>query len=147
MNIRDAFYQSVHSAPGGVEPLAVRMGMSAAILRNKANVNSVTNKPMLEDADKVMALTGDYSVLHALALNHGHVCFKMGEHSTASDMAVLELVTQVWTTQGAVGAEVNKALADGRVDHNEVAQIRVAVYRAQKALMEVVARLEGMAEV
>lgn len=146
MNVQDAFYQTVHSAEGGVEALAVRMGMSAAILRNKANVHSVTNKPMLDDADRAMGFTGNHAVLHALAQNHGYVCFKVGDDASASDMAVLELVTQVWTTNGEVGAEVNKSLADGRVDAGEVARVRAAVYRAQKALLEVVARLDGMAQ-
>jgi hypothetical protein len=71
MNHLDAFHQTVHSAPGGCESLAPRMGMSAPILRNKANPNCITNKPTLDEADRLMALTGDYSVLHALAQNHG----------------------------------------------------------------------------
>lgn len=146
MNARDAFHLTVHEAPGGCEALAVRMGMSAAVLRNKANVNSVTNKPMLDDVDRAMGITGDHRVLHALAQNHGYVCFRMGDEATASDMAVLELVTQVWTTNGEVGAEVNRTLADGRVDRHEVERVRAAVYRAQQALLEVVARLDGMAQ-
>lgn len=146
MNVQDAFYQTVHGAVGGIEALAVRLGMSAAILRNKANVHSSTNKPMLDDADRAMGITGDHRILHALAQNHGYVCFKMGDDINASDMAVLELVTQVWTTNGEVGAEVNRTLADGRVDRGEVERVRAAVYRAQKALLEVVSRLDGMAE-
>jgi hypothetical protein len=146
MNPRDAFHATVHDCPGGCEALAVRLGMSAAILRNKANVRHETNKPMLDDVDRVMAITGDHRVLHALAQNHGYVCVKMGEHTDASDVAVLELVTQVWTTNGEVGAEVNRTLADGKVDAAEVKRVRAAVYRAQRALEEVVARLDGMAE-
>lgn len=146
MNVHDAFYQTVHGAPGGCEALAIRLGMSAAVLRNKANVHSATNKPMLDDVDRAMGITGDHRVLHALAQNHGYVCFRMGEEATASDMAVLELVTQVWTTNGEVGSEVNRTLADGRVDRAEVERVRAAVYRAQQALLEVVARLDGMSE-
>jgi hypothetical protein len=146
MNVLDAFHQTVHGAPGGCETVAPRLGMSAAILRNKANPNSATNKPMLDDADRLMGITGDHRILHALAQNHGYVCFRMGEDATASDMAVLELVTQVWTTNGEVGAEVNRTLADGRVDRAEVERVRTAVYRAQQALLEVVARLDGMSE-
>jgi hypothetical protein len=146
MNISDAFYQTVHSAPGGCEALAVRLGMSSAILRNKANVNSVTNKPMLDDADRIMGITGDHRILHALALNHGYVCVEVQPSTTASDMAVLEMITQVWSANGDVGAEVNRALADGRVDPREIALIREAVYRAERALQEMLARLTGMAQ-
>ena len=146
MNISDAFYQTVHGAPGGCEALAVRLGMSSAILRNKANVNSVTNKPMLDDADRIMGITGDHRILHALAMNHGYVCVEVQASATASDMAVLEMITQVWSANGDVGAEVNRALADGRVEPHEIALIRAAVYRTQRALEEMLARLAGMAE-
>lgn len=146
MNAHDAFHATVHETPGGCEALAVRLGMSSAILRNKANVNHAHNKPMLDDVDRVMGITGDHRVLHALAQNHGYVCVKMGENTDASDVAVLELVTQVWTTNGEVGAEVNRTLADGKVDAAEVVRVRAAVYRAQRALEEIVARLDGMAE-
>jgi hypothetical protein len=37
-------------------------------------------------------------------------------------------------------------LADGRVEKWEVEKIRAAVYRAQRALLETVERLNGMAE-
>jgi hypothetical protein len=146
MNLLDAFYQTVHGAAGGCEALAVRLGMSAAVLRNKANPNSPHNKPLLEDGDRVMGITGDHRILHALAQNHGYVCVKVEDESTASDLAVLELVTKVWTTNGEVGAELNQALADGKITRHELERIRSAVKRAERALEEVVARLEGMAE-
>lgn len=146
MNVLDAFYQTVHGAPGGCEALAPRMGMSPAILRNKANVNSVTNKPTLEDVDRVMGLTGDLSVLHALAANHSHVCVRVSAEAAASDLAVLELVTLVWTSNGCVGAEVNRTLADGRVDRDEIERVRSAIYRTNQAMQQLAARLEEMAE-
>jgi hypothetical protein len=145
MNVLDAFHQTVHAAPGGCEALAVRLGMSAAVLRNKANPNSVTNKPMLDDADRVMGLTRDYSVLHALAENHGFVCVAI-EKAGASDTAVLELVTKVWSTNGDVGTEIMKALEDGRITKAELARIHDAIKRTEAALEGVFARLAGMAE-
>lgn len=146
MSPQDAFHQTIHGAPGGCEALAVRLNMSAAVLRNKANPTCVGNKVTLEDADRVMGLTGDHGVLHALAKGHGFVCVKVEDSATASDMAVLELVTQVWSTNGEVGAEVNRTLADGIVEAHEVERVRAAVYRTQRALLEVVARLDGMTE-
>lgn len=146
MSPQDAFYQMVHSAPGGCEALAVRMGMSPAVLRNKANPNTPFNKPTLDDVDRGIGITGDLQVLHALAANHKCVVIQVGDDVSASDMAVLEMVTTVWTTNGEVGAEVNKALADGRITQQEVELVRDAVKRAERALESVVARLAGMAE-
>lgn len=146
MSPQDAFHQTIHGVPGGCEALAVRLNMSAAVLRNKANPTCAGNKVTLEDADRVMGLTGDHGVLHALAKSHGFVCVKVEDTATASDMAVLELVTQVWSTNGEVGAEINRTLADGIVEAHEVERVRAAVYRTQRALLEVVARLDGMTE-
>jgi hypothetical protein len=146
MNPYDAFQKTVFDAPGGVESLAPRMGISAGILRNKANVNIKANVASGHDWDMAMALTGDYQVLHALAANHGHICFKFDHAAPASDMAVLELISKIWMTNGEVGAAVNETLADGRVEKHEVAHVRQAVYRTTSALMEMLVRLEGMAE-
>ena len=146
MNILDAFYRTVHDAAGGCETLAVRLGMSAQILRNKANPNSHTNKVLLEDADQVMGITGDLRVLHALAANHGHVCVKIDQSSASSDLAVLELVVQVMAGHGDVGDEVLRTLADSRVEHHEIKAVKAAIYRANQAMQQLVARLEDMAE-
>ncbi|MES2932730.1 MAG: phage regulatory CII family protein, partial [Pseudomonadota bacterium] len=75
-----------------------------------------------------------------------HLCILIDTSITPSDMAVLELITQIWSTNGDVGAEVNKTLADGRVEAQEVVKVRAAIYRAQKAMFEMVARLDGMSE-
>jgi hypothetical protein len=146
MNILDAFYKTVHQAAGGCEAIAVRLGMSAQILRNKANPNNSANRVLLEDADQVMGITGDVRVLHALAANHSHVCIRVDPAASSSDLAVLELVVQVMTGNGEVGAEVNRTLADGRVERHEIAAVKAAVYRSNQAMQQLVERLEGMAE-
>lgn len=146
MNVLDAFHRTVHSYAGGCEALAVRMGMSPVILRNKANPNSTTNKPMLDDVDRVLGLTQDYQVLHALASAHGFVLVKVEDSASASDMAVLEMMTQCWAKNGEFGTEVNKALADGRIEQRELPSIRDAVLANIRAMHQLVARLEAMAE-
>ncbi len=145
MNHLDAFHQTVHAAPGGCESLAPRMGMSATILRNKANPNSTTNKPTLDDADRLMALTGDFAVLHALAQNHGFVCTRVDEQP-AGDMAVLEATTDIWAKLGDLGSEVHRALADGRIEQHEVKSVEAATFATFRSMMQLLARVNGMAE-
>lgn len=146
MNILDAFYRSVHDAVGGCEALAIRLGMSAQILRNKANPNNTTNRVLLEDVDQVMGITGDARVLHALAANHGYVCVKIDSDTPASDLAVLELVVQVMAGHGNVGDEVLRTLADGRIELHEIRAVEAAVYRANQGMYQLVARLKEMAD-
>ena len=146
MNPRDAFHRTVHSFPGGVEALAPRVGMQAGVLRNKANPTSPYNKPMLDDVDLVMGITGDHSVLHALAANHGYVCVRMENDVAPSDMAVLEIMAKCWSANGDFGTSVNNALADGRITIKEIEQIREAVRRMDQAAHQLVARMEGLAQ-
>lgn len=146
MNLRDAFYQTVHSCLGGAESLAPRMNLSAGVLRNKANPNCTTNIPSLEDADRAMAFSGDYRILHALCANHGHVAVRVDAVGSSGDLAVLELITHVWAANGNVGAAVDATLADGRVELRELKNVRAAIYRTQQALLNMLARLEEMAE-
>lgn len=145
MSVSDALHKTVHGAPGGHAALAVRLGMSATILRNKANPNSVTNKATLDEVDRIIGLTGDASILHALAANHGYVCVGIEGPETACDVAVLETVTKVWMCNGDVGAEVHKALEDGVIDLHEIEAIKSAVYRMVQAAHQMVARLDMMA--
>jgi len=145
MNHLDAFHQTVHSTPGGCESLAPRMGMSAAILRNKANPNSATNKPTLDDADRLMGVTGNYAILHALAQNHGFVCTQIDEQPS-SDIAVLESVTDIWQHLGSLGAEVHKAMADGRIEQHEMKAIEAAAFTMFRPVMQLLARVNGMVQ-
>lgn len=145
MNYKDAFHRTVHEAPGGCEALAVRLGYTAGLLRNKANPNSTTNVLTMDDASRVMEITQNYDVLHALARQHGFVCTKVDEQP-ASDMAVLESVTDIWQCLGQVGTQVHTALADGRIDRREVQSIEKAIYVTFRPMMELLARLNGMAQ-
>lgn len=146
MNVLDAFYHTVHSAEGGCGALAERMGVSAAILRNKANPKATGNIVGLLDADLAMGLTRDYRVLHALAANHGHVCVAVETDVPAGDMAVLEMIVKVMAHNGDLGTAVGEALADGRIERHEVEHIRAKVFGFNRTLHELLARLEGMAE-
>lgn len=145
MNYKDAFHRTVHEAPGGCEALAVRLGYTAGLLRNKANPNSTTNVLTMDDASRVMEITENYDVLHALARQHGFVLTKIDEQP-ASDMAVLESVTDIWKSLGEVGTQVHTALADGRIDQREVRSIEKAIFVSIRPMMELLARLNGMAD-
>ena len=90
------------------------MGMTGSVLRNKADPKKDCNKPLLVDADRAMALAGDTRILDALAQAHGGVFIKVDASAPASDLAVLELVTHVWRSNGDVGSAVDDALADGK---------------------------------
>src|SRR6218665_3541037 len=146
MDVLDAFQHLVKNYPGGAEALAVRMGISANVLRNKADRKKDSNKVSLQDADLPTAITGDYVVVNAFCQSHGGVFLKIDADAPASDLAVLELVTQVWRCNGDVGQAVHEVLSDHKVEKREIPRVRDAVYREIQSLQQVLKRLEEMAE-
>lgn len=148
MNVDDAAYAVVHDYPGGSEALAPRLGMSAAVLRNKVNPNNTTHHLTLREAQKVTVLTGDPRILHAQALETSRIVLDApnGDDAAASDMAVLEIVAAVWGTQGDLGAAIHTALADGVMEAVEYQAIKEAGNRAQAKIAALLRRLESMVE-
>lgn len=144
MTPRDAVYATVHGYPGGAEALAPRVGMSGGILRNKANPNCDTNHLTLDEADRLMAMTNDYRILHALAANHGHVCTLLPESMDADNMSVFSMLVALMGEHGDVGRVVEVALSDGRVTSLEVATVKKEIYELQTAAQTLLSRLEGM---
>lgn len=144
MDVQLAFYRTAHSYKGGTDALGPLLGISGAILRNKANVNNPHNKPLLSEADLMMGVTGDYLILHTLAANHGHVCHKVDDSKAHGDLAILELITGLMSSHGHVGQAVTETLADGRVDRHELERVRNASYACIQQLSQMVARLESM---
>lgn len=146
MNVADAAYAVVHDYPGGSEALAPRMGMSAAILRNKVNPNNSTHHLTLAEADRLTGITGDMRMVHALAATHGAVVMPLGDGEDASDMAVLEVIAGLWARSGTLGTEVHGALADNVLTGVELDRIRSAAYGLQRQVLGLINRLESMAE-
>jgi hypothetical protein len=147
MNPLDAFYHTVHDFPGGTESLAPRMGMSAAVLRNKADLRKDSNKPLLADADVVMGITKDFRILRALAHKHGFLMVKAPEHEgTSCDMNVLEQVVGLNVACGVFSQEIYTALADGKVDRNELERIGEASVGVHTAVKTLEQGLAGMSE-
>lgn len=147
MNIADAAHITVHDYPGGSESLGPRVGISAAVLRNKVNPNNDTHHLTLKEADRLIGITADFRILRALAHAHGFLIVKAPDNKRGeSDMSVLEQMVGFMVASGAYGQEIQTALADGAVDRMELER----VVRAGQAVMTCVAetnqRLEGMTE-
>lgn len=144
MNAEDAFHAAVHNQPGGCQVVAVRLGRDYTVWKNMVNPQCDSNHLRVRDFILGMEVMGDHSALHALNAQFGYVATKI-DQQPASDMAVLESVTDIWAKLGAVGGQVHAALADGKVDQHEVKHIEAAIYTAIRPMMELLNRLNGMA--
>ncbi|HGM4945909.1 TPA: phage regulatory CII family protein [Stenotrophomonas maltophilia] len=141
MNITDAAHKTVKDYPGGSEALAVRIGMSAAVLRNKVNPNNNTHHLTLAEASEIMGVTGDDRILHAMAAEHGYTLQKMQADGMASVMgAMLENAAK----QGAFAQALQDALADELISENEMKAISSAGTAQVEAMINLLARLRAV---
>lgn len=141
MNITDAAHKTVKDYPGGSEALAVRIGMSAAVLRNKVNPNNNTHHLTLAEASEIMGVAGDDRILHAMAAEHGYTLQKMVADGMASVMgAMLENAAK----QGAFAQALQEALSDGLISENEMKAISSAGTAQVEAMINLLARLRAV---
>ncbi|MGL6245685.1 phage regulatory CII family protein [Pseudomonas sp.] len=136
---------------GGKEALAAALSspdhqVKPQILRNQL-VGNERHFLSLDRAEEIIDLCDSDELAHAAARQRGGVFVKLPtDGAPAGDLAVLELVTHVWRANGDVGRAVDEALADGRVDEAELADVKAAIYRVQQTMVAMLGRLEGMAE-
>ena len=85
MSVDDAIYHTVHSYPGGVTALAARMGVSPNTLTHKVNPNNNTHHLHPRELVAMQYLSGDVSVLHAMAAALGYTCTPSGPDQAEGD--------------------------------------------------------------
>lgn len=143
MNVEDAAYATVHDAPGGAAALAPRMGMSAAILRAKVCPGTNRNKLMLEEADKLMGLTGDFRILQAMNAEHGFAMQPLPEHEGAAGESLGELVLDSNIAAGTFAGAIRAALSDGLISEREMKAISAAGLAEQAVIMSLMEKLRA----
>jgi hypothetical protein len=139
MHYLDAALQTVSDYPGGAASLAPRVGMTAGILSNKVNPNCSTNHLSLVDADRIMSVTNDFSILQALNAKHGFATVRIENPDNAK--GVLHGMLDLGVAEGDFSRELHDALADGRITPNEMSALGKASLSYQGALIGLLRRL------
>lgn len=134
MNVFDAAHATVHGYPGGSEALALRLGMSAAVLRNKVNPNNDRNQLTLGEASRLVALTDDSRILQALANEHG---FQLAlVEGRVPDGSIGDLTLDMATSIGELAKKIKDARADGVISERDMREIeRAGMTSMQTVLM------------
>lgn len=143
MNIIDTAHATVAEYPGGSEALGPRIGMSPAVLRNKVNPNNTTHHLTLVEAARIMAVSGDHRILHALAAELDHVALPIAAGEGVDD-TLLDLTLSQSQAQGDFAAALQQALADGAISENEMRAIASAAAGKQAALTLLLRRVHEM---
>lgn len=150
MNVIDAAYDTVHEYPGGAGPLASRLtrlnkdgeraSMSEAVLNSKVNPNTSSHHLTLAEADRIMGITGDYRILHALAYTHGFVALRIEAPQAGS---VTGAMFAAVAAKGNLAERIAKAMADNHITNNESEEISRAVMQVIAAVAEISERAQA----
>lgn len=143
MNILDAAHKTVKRYPGGSESLAPRIGMSAAVLRNKVNPNNDKHHLTLAEASEIMGVTGDDRILHALAAEHGYT---LQRADAPVEGNILAAFLAAGSLKGKLATVLAEALDDGRITPNEAKEIAEVCGNTQAVLAQVSQHARAAAE-
>ncbi|WP_421865194.1 phage regulatory CII family protein [Motiliproteus sp.] len=120
---------------GGVPKIAAVFGESASTLQNKLCPSSNKSQRITDlDIEQILLETRDPRILDAICqpLN---VVWLWGDDfaGAAGDMAMLDNVTELVKRTGELAGEIQAALADGKVDPDELRRMQFALYRLQQS--------------
>ncbi|MES2297258.1 MAG: phage regulatory CII family protein [Pseudomonadota bacterium] len=147
MNQHDALYKIARSYPGGLDALALEMGMSANVLRNKLAPTIASHYPSFEEVSAIVQLCQKANVkdallpLHALLVRHGMAAFVVPQPDQVGSDDLSQTVCRVMSQVGAVAEAVSTALMDGVVTSAEADLIEREFHGALSALGEWRARI------
>ncbi len=143
-NIPDLVYDTAHDFPGGVPALAQRMGMSAKILNNKVKQTVDTHHTTVNDAVKMIDITGDDRIAHGFAALVGGIIVKLADFDNVSDMALLETYTKLMAEFGDFGKDFHATLTDGKITRAEFNKLKEDLYRLHSAAHTLLGRVESL---
>ena len=146
MNVLDAAYATVHDYKGGAAALAPRISkkLTEAVLNSKVNPNTTTHHLRLDEAVKIMVLTGDHQILDAICAELGKVAIDTPNEDEVSDSSVFKHLLESGQHQGNFYSELHKALEDGVITDSEYASVQAEAYKYQKSVSSIVKKIELM---
>lgn len=140
-----AIYKTVHDFRGGAKALSAHLSVRPGTLQNKADPACETHHLSVSEALAIMLVSGDYRILHALARETQHACIRLSDLSGVTDVDLLSSYATMNKELGDVAAELVEAFADGVIDRAEYRSIREEMFEAINAQLELLKRLEVLA--
>lgn len=141
MNVSDAAYITGHDYPGGTAALGPRIGVSGNVLSNKLNPNINTHHLTLSEAMRIMAITGDLRMLHAMASELGVMIKPM---PMVADESLLSALAHTANEFGQYLTAINDALKDGRITKLELRKVEKELGDLVAQSNKLMASLEAM---
>lgn len=145
MNVLDAAYRVAHDfRPDGAVGLARQMGVASGTFLNEVNPEQETHKLGLGRAVAMSIAANDFRILLAFADTCGFLAIPKPDLSDVSDQALLDLWLARDEAAGRFAETVRRAIDDGSINAAEFSAIKSTAFRYAAAVLEIVARLEGL---
>ncbi|MES2822512.1 MAG: phage regulatory CII family protein [Pseudomonadota bacterium] len=147
MNQHDALYKIARAYPGGIDALAIKLNISANVLRNKLAPGIASHYPSFEEVSMIISLCQETGVkeallpLHALLSRHGMAAFVVPEPDQVSNDDLSQTVCRVMSQVGNVAEAVSEALIDNVITEREADLIEREFQGALSALGDWRARI------
>jgi len=118
----NAAFNTVHDFPGGAKALAEVLGVSAGVLRHRANPNDAANQFSVRDVIRIMLASQDFRMLHGMATDLGKACVLVDvpDLSASALAGAMNAAVQEFAQFLSV---VTEATADNSVTPNELKRI------------------------
>ena len=124
MSVRDALYHTVHDYDGGAEALAQRLGKRGTSLCHEVRPPAGSAaKAGVEDALRIMEITGDHRALHAINARLGYMATRLPNLDGAAETTISHLAAMSSEFNDVVQAAALSA-ADGVITDNELQQLQ-----------------------
>ena len=141
--------KTVKSFKGGATALAPLLNIHhASVLSNKVNPHNETHHLTVNESVTLQAITQNFSILHACANVLGFVCVPIPteELQDTSDMELLTVWAEWQAEAGETAQEIRNALKDKKITQAELKKIKKEVFEDIAREMEMLQRLEAVAE-
>lgn len=139
-----AGHDLVHAYKGGAAKLGPLVGLAPGTLSNKANPHQEHDFTVRELV-RLTAITDDYRLLDAVERLLGRVAVPLDDYDHTSDVDLLSRWADWQAEIGESAKTIRDALADGRIDHTELREIRRELFEDFAAALVLLGRLEAIA--
>ena len=120
------------------------VGISSGVLRNKVNPHCDTHHLTVAEFVRIMAVTGDYRALQAMAHELGFVAVQLPDSGASEN--ILGHVLSVGASHGDMCTQVHSALADQRITPGELLDCERALQQLQAHIQQLTLAVRQAAE-
>lgn len=149
--LKAALYHAVHAQRGGVGAFAGAFGFNANTLQHKLNLNNEGRHVLsVTEFEAIVSFTRDPRIMDSLCNLYGNAAwYDLGGLADNSKSGLFRQVADMVALVGETAKDVANAMADGRIDADELARLERDAVQMHAAIQTLVgmarAQMEGTA--